>query len=523
MKEEEKKKKTTKKVDAKKKETVKKAAKKTVSKKEEKVVEKKENVKKTAAKKKETVKKDTKKTTAKKETPKKESTKTKTAVKVTKVEKKEPKKKTIKKSSAKKTVAIDREEAVEIFGEEKVKKAEEKASKKVNAKVRKSTKKKEEENKFIVDLDVNVDQNTLENEEPEEVVVDEAWNSAKNEKDDNKFINAGDIATKMIYGDRYTQQKPIDQAGLVAEVAEKLHNNWCEEEIKDFYGRVVDFAKNNEYIDIIRMLNRACFRTGKRNNNEYVINEEMLDKNDFIESLNNYDTFRNFVGTDDSYPICLKKYVEQIIPENERQSDYKNASKMENILRPFKELSTEAKKKNIAASIDAFNAYKELTEAYVSIDDMENDNDTRILVTKAMNVSQMKNDPSYRVKYADLPEAEKENDLYAFDILIDTVKNNREYFLYPLVDVDIPDYDTIEENIINGVGEVIPVANIRTLDENRVLTSYELEQKLRENGELKDEDNYQKRIMGYAGIWTVAISTAVLTAGIFILGAFYLG
>lgn len=478
MKEEEKKKKTTKKEDKKKDE--KKVAKKT----------EKKTTKKTEPK------KETKKATTKKDTPKKTASKPKKEV--AKKETKTTKKAAPKKTAAKKSTA-----------------------KKVE---KKTTKKEETVVKTKNSILPSVEAMAYIEEHAEEIrKVNEEYDRVE-EEEKAKIIDQN--VRNQIYNNRLPQQVIIDRTELINEVAEVLHNAWVEEEIKAFYDRArvakgnISLGIQNISQELENVIMGACFKIGKKRN-DVDINKQLLDENreKFVEGLDNYEVFRTLVGNNSDYVVTVKKYAKRNIPNNEKQIDYKHSTGEENILRPFSELSELSKRTNIAAATDAFNAYKELVEAGISLEDIKNNETNRTLMLKAMNVSAMKADPEYRIKFADLTQDEKEKDLFAFDVLTKVVENNRSYTLYPVVDAEVPDYDQIETDIIEGkvVEPVKPVPK----------TAYDVEKMIEAMEKGVDvlgegtEEKTKQSVMGYAGVWLVAISTAVLTTGIFVLGAFY--
>ena len=526
MKEEEKKKKTTKKTEKKetKKATVKKETKKEVKKVEKKTASKKEvkKVEKKATPKKETKKVEkkepTKKTTAKKETTKKVATK------------KETEKKTATKKAAPKT--SKKEEVTNRF----LLSGEAWANIEAN--------KDEIEKKQLLDRiydtvfdyycgkpfrggSLEFDSSWENSDDPEILDVFEAAKRDGLQLKENERLNA-EVKSNLINEGRMPQQVIINETDLIHEVAEVLHNAWVEEEIKEFYERArvakgnITLGVQNVSQEIENIIFAACYKKGKKRNDIGFDKNRLVENTDaLVQSLDDYSSFRTLVGNNPEYVIDVKKYAKRNIPDNEKQADFKHSTGEENILRPFSELSSISKRGNVAAALDAFTAYKELTEAGVSLDTLKNDKGIRETALKAMNVSAMKNDPEYRIRFSELTDDEKEKDLFALDKLIGVVENSREYSLYPVVNAVIPDYDKIENDIIEGIKPVDKVQN------KQGMTAYEAEQvikKLEEGIDVYGEEPIEKpsqKVMGYAGVWMVAISTAALTSAIFALAAFY--
>lgn len=489
-----------------------------------------------------------KKKTTKKGEEKKTTTKIKTAVTTTKTTAKAPKngavklEKTTAKAPKNGAVKLEKKSSVKKDGTKKetpkkttsktkkeVAKKETKATKKVEPKkatTRKSTAKKE---KTVVETKnsilPSVEAMAYIEEHAEEIrKVNEEY-ARVDEEEKAKTIDQN--VRNQIYNNRLPQQVIIDRTELINEVAEVLHNAWVEEEIRAFYDRArvakgnISLGIQNISQELENVIMGACFKIGKKRN-DVDINKQLLDENreKFVEGLDNYEVFRTLVGNNSDYVVTVKKYAKRNIPNNEKQIDYKHSTGEENILRPFSELSELSKRTNIAAATDAFNAYKELVEAGISLEDIKNNETNRTLMLKAMNVSAMKADPEYRIKFADLTQDEKEKDLFAFDVLTKVVENNRSYTLYPVVDVEVPDYDQIETDIIEGkVVEPVKPAPKTAYDVEKMIEAMEKGVDVLGEG---TEEKTKQSVMGYAGVWLVAISTAVLTTGIFVLGAFYL-
>ena len=521
-------------------------------------------------KKKKTTKKDDKKKVAKKETVKKE---TKKATTKKETPKKETKAKTTKKTSTKKEefisdpkkvakIAEEKREAKRKATAKKTTKKEEKEKKETKKKVatKRVTKKVVEEEKVVSrfmpstddisnyeahkdeidekNLGKNVYDSTFDHFYGEPYIgamleFDPSWEESENPVIRDNYIMAKDDALRIknsgadvsvdVYNGRLPQQVIIDRNELIAEVAEVLHNTWVEEEIRNFYNGA-KVAKNNFAQGIENLILAACYKQGKKRYEVSYDKDELVRRQvEIVESLDDYDAFRTLVGNSPEYVVNVKKYAKRNIVDSEKQSDYKYSTGEENILRPFNELSELSKKENVAAAIDAYNAYKELIEAGITLEEMKKNSEVRNLVLKSMNISQMKGDLEYRVRFSELDEREKEKDLFAFDVLINVVENNRSYTLYPLVDKEVPDYDKIENNIIEGIQEVVAITPAKAMPLVNP-SAYEAEQAIKalENAsETVNEGN--SKVLGYAGIWTVALATAVLTAGVFIFGAFYFG
>ena len=361
-----------------------------------------------------------------------------------------------------------------------------------------------------------------------ELAFDPSWETSNNPAVRERVLLAKEDANRIKENkthERLPRQVEIDEYTLTTEVAETLHNTWCDNEIKEFFDRA-RIAKGNFSQGIENILYAACYKKGKKTN-EVSFDKDVLKENEsqFVEALEDFQLFKTLVGKDNTFIVEVRKYVKRNLDNSERQEDFKASTGEENILRPFQELSMVSKADNIAAAAYAVEAYKELASAGISVDAMKHDIDLRTLAEKSMHISYLKEHKDDKTYFMNLDSETKEKDLRVFDVLLEIIENAREYTLYPVKDVTIPDYDQIEKDVINGVFKK-PEKPFQPV---KPKSSYEVEKMIEamEKGvDVLGEGQEEKpkiNTMGYVGVWMTAIATAGLTAAIFAMAAFYLG
>ncbi len=370
-----------------------------------------------------------------------------------------------------------------------------------------------------------------------ELKFDPSWETTANPAVREKFALAKEDAIRIRQAKaekenstrKLSRQVEIDEYSLVTEIATTLHNNWCDNEIREYFERA-KVAKGNFSQGIENILNAACYKKGKKTN-EISINREAFETNKdaLVSALDDFELFKTLVGKDNTYVVEVRKYAKRNLDAPERQEDFKASTGEENILRPYEELSMRSKSENIAAAGRAVDAYKELASAGITLDEMKNNADARVLAGKIMHIGYLEDNKDDKTYFNDLSSDIKDKDLMVFDTLIGIVENAREYTLYPVEGVTLPDYDQIEKDVINGVANHFVGVNKKATPVVQPKSAYEVEKMIEamEKGvDVLGEGQEEKpkiNTMGYVGVWMTAIATAGLTAAIFAMAAFYLG
>ena len=129
----------------------------------------------------------------------------------------------------------------------------------------------------------------------------------------------------------------------------------------------------------------------------------------------------------------------------------------ENIVRTFASRSPEVNKENIEAALEAYNVYKELSKAGLTIEQMETDQNLRNLIGLAIHTGWLKRNEtnpneSLKVPYNELDEWLREQKLIIFDALLSVVKQNKEKYKIEAVKGHIlPDYEDEEFVVLQAI------------------------------------------------------------------------
>lgn len=243
---------------------------------------------------------------------------------------------------------------------------------------------------------------------------------------------------------------------LIIEAASKVHEDWCNEELKAFFNRGSQiFDKTN---NIRKSLEEACFKNGQRRN-ELEFDAPYLVSHDVLAGscLTDFNSLKRLITVG---AIEVKKFARRELTEEEIKKagkNYKNGE--ENILRDFRQLSSASKKENLEAAIGAYNVYEKLSKASISIDAMENNPEIKNIIGVAIHTDWLKRnvnhpDDSLKVSYDKLDSWTKQQDLTVFSALLGVVKaNGNKYLVEPVSGEKIPNYfDEEQELLVTGRG-----------------------------------------------------------------------
>ena len=246
---------------------------------------------------------------------------------------------------------------------------------------------------------------------------------------------------------------------LIVLIASKVHEDYCEDEYRDFFSRLNKIKKEGQITNPGDMLRQACF-DGETKRNDVVLDMAWLQLNETIASsmFDEYDSFKKVIasGGIDLKDFAIRNLVEEEIIEMQRNGDYLIDTQEENILRPFSELSMDSKKENLAAALGAYKVYEQLSKAGVTIDEMEHNPEIKNLIGIAIHTDWLKRnrnheDESIKIPFSELTEQAKEQDLTVFGALLHVVKKDLEkYRIAPEPNYQIPDYISQEKEVLSN-------------------------------------------------------------------------
>jgi len=249
---------------------------------------------------------------------------------------------------------------------------------------------------------------------------------------------------------------------LIIEAASKMHNNYCEEELKDFFARIQKIKKIDATKQPIEILEEACFDNGNKRN-DIVLDVDWLNSHNekVLEMLTDYDIFIELFNIG----VCkVKDFVVRNLDEEEikkaitqdMDQNYKIETGEENILRPFNELSNDSKKENLFAALGAYNIYEQLSKAGVTIKQMESNPKIRNLIGIAIHTDWLKRNmdheyDSLKVPYKELTTKAKKQDLTVFYSLLSVViSNGKKYAIKTVPGTEIVDYESLEQETLQS-------------------------------------------------------------------------
>lgn len=248
---------------------------------------------------------------------------------------------------------------------------------------------------------------------------------------------------------------------LIVEIASKIHADYCEDELRDFFSRMQSIKENNHEMMPGKILERACFDKGTKRNH-IILDETWLQFHETETRLmfDDYETFKSVVecGGCDIKDFAKRDLSDEEIKDIKTEGDYRDyivETGEENILRPFSKLSQDSKKENLRAALGAYEVYENLSKAGVTIEQMENDPNIKNLIGIAIHTDWLKRNMDHEnegllIPYNQLDNQAKEQDLTVFNALLHVVKNNGDkYKIAPVPNFKIPDYQSLENEVLS--------------------------------------------------------------------------
>ena len=229
---------------------------------------------------------------------------------------------------------------------------------------------------------------------------------------------------------------------LVLEAASKIHEAWCEGEMRAFYKRFYEVYKTGSTIgDALR---QACFKNGiKRNESKLVDFEYVLGHTVMIdEAFRSYEGFKRMLELE---YYELKRFVSRELTKEEQEKareDYNSQTKEENILRDFRLLSADSQRENLEAARSAFITYVEFAKRGVTMEQFESEEAKRAIGT-LIHAEWMKRNKKTKankhlfVPYEKLDDWTKQQDIDVFMAMLDIIKKDPEKYAVE-VDLTLP-------------------------------------------------------------------------------------
>lgn len=246
---------------------------------------------------------------------------------------------------------------------------------------------------------------------------------------------------------------------LIVEIASEVHNDYCEDEFRDFFSRIQEL-KEKGITNPRELLELSCF-DGEKRRNEIVLDEAWLQFHETI-AVRLFDDYETFKKVFKEGPCSLKDFaireltdeeIKELVTEGDFR-DYKIETGEENILRPFKDLSQDSKKENLSAALGAYEVYENLSKAGITIEQMETNPNIRNIIGVAIHTDWLKRNMDHEnssllIPYNELDLQAKEQDLTVFDALLDVVKRNGNKYKIEKIDgYQIPNYQELEMEVL---------------------------------------------------------------------------
>ena len=238
--------------------------------------------------------------------------------------------------------------------------------------------------------------------------------------------------------------------------ASKVHEAWCEGELKAFYGRMQENLKDGANVGAA--LRQACIKGGKKRN-EIELDIGWLDGHGVstYTALQTYDGFKALV---DKGVIEVKRFTGRNLTKDEQKkagTNYNPETQEENILRPFSALSIDSQKENVSAAVSAVTVYEAFLKRGATVEQLKQE-DMREAIGTLIHADWMRRNPktasnSYLyVPYAELGDWEKQQDLDVFFAMLEIVESNPEkYFVDKEFGLTPINVKGVEENVLKKV------------------------------------------------------------------------
>ena len=228
--------------------------------------------------------------------------------------------------------------------------------------------------------------------------------------------------------------KKEDRNELIVNAASKVHEVWCEGELKAYYERFAEAIKTAKTYK--RALYEACYKNNKRRNYVEFLDPVFLDFHElWVSEL--YKTFNGFKHLIKLGCFSVKRFVKRNLAEEEITKmgfDYNPKTQEENILRPFCDLSTDSQKENLSAAFGAVAVYEEymkrgFTREQLGSEQLKAEIGT-LIHTDWMRRNEITNSNKHLfVPYSELDDWTKQQDLDVFYAILEEVNKNPEKYM----------------------------------------------------------------------------------------------
>ena len=223
--------------------------------------------------------------------------------------------------------------------------------------------------------------------------------------------------------------KAEDREELINKAASKIHEAWCEGELRAFYARFTAEIEKGE--KKVVALQNACKKNGKQRN-ELELDVEWI-KSNKLTAVDALKTFEGFKDLFNAGIIKVKRFTKRYLTEEEQKKagkeNYNEKTQEENILRSFDELSNDSRKENLSAAIGAVEVYEDYAKRGILIKEIS-DEETKNIIGKLIHADWMRRNERTEankhlfVPYEELDDWTKQQDLDVFEAVIDEIKKD---------------------------------------------------------------------------------------------------
>lgn len=217
---------------------------------------------------------------------------------------------------------------------------------------------------------------------------------------------------------------------LISKTAAKVHEVWCESELRAFYSRFTAQIENKK--NIPNALHAACKKNNKQRN-VLELNINWLNDHE-LSVTNSLKTFEGFLDLFNKGYIIVKRFTARKLTEKEQKDagkkNYNSETQEENILRPFDKLSADSKKENLEAARGAVFVYEEYAKRGATIEQFSSPKAKHAIGTLIHADWMRRNEITESnkhlfVPFKNLDNWQKQQDLDVFATVIEEVKKDK--------------------------------------------------------------------------------------------------
>lgn len=227
--------------------------------------------------------------------------------------------------------------------------------------------------------------------------------------------------------------KQEDKNELIINAASKVHEAWCEGELRAFYNRFVEALKTEKTPGLA--LGKACYKGDRKRNEAEVLDADFLSSHPAFVSRH-LETFEGFKHLINKGWLAVKRFTKRSVTKEEQErlgDDYNKETQEENILKPFYDLSADSQKENLQAAMGAAYVYEEYMKRGATLEQFETEEAKKAVGTLIHASWMSRNERTETNKHLFIPYSElddwtKQQDLDVFNALLEEVKKNPEKY-----------------------------------------------------------------------------------------------